>query len=104
MSAKRKPKSVPAEPKALGRTLQDFRAEHDKSFIVPQRIREAIKKLGTGWEYEVGFLRLAGLSTTDLAAYRDEFSDFIVVVGGRNQKRIWAGTKELATQMRQMVS
>lgn len=91
-------------PKAAGRSVLDFRAEHDKSFIVPQRIREGIKKLGEGWEYEVGFLRLSGLSTTDLAAYRDEFSEFTVMVGGRNPKRVWAGSKELAAQLRQMVA
>lgn len=104
MTAKRKAPAAPAEQKGAGRTLQDFRAEHDKSFIIPARIREALKKLGAGWEYEVGFLRLASLSTTDLAAYRDEFADYVVLVGGRNPKRIWAGTKELAAQMRQMVS
>lgn len=103
MTAEKKKDRAPAAPKA-GRTLQDFRAEHDKSFIVPQRIRDALKKLGNGWEYEVGFLRLAQLSTTDLAAYRDEFEDYIVIVGGRNTKRIWAGTKELAAEMRQMVT
>lgn len=89
----------------VGRSLQDFRAEHDKSFIVPLKIREALKKLGAeGWDYEVQFLRLAGLSVTDLAAYRDEFADHFVVVGGRNPKRLWAGSAALAQKMREMVS
>ena len=92
-----------AEPK-LGKSLQDFRAEHDKSYIVPKRIKDALEKLGDGWEYEVHFLRLAGLSVTDLAAYRDQFEAHIVVVGGRNSKRIWVGTSKLAAQMREMVS
>lgn len=99
-----KQKAVTPNAKTQGRTLADFRSEHDKSFIVPQRIRDALKKLGNGWEYEVGFMRLASLSTTDLAAYRDEFSDHIVMVGGRNTKRVWVGTKELAAQMRQMIA
>lgn len=89
----------------VGKSLQEFRAEHDKSYIVPLKIREAIKKLGVdGWEYEVQFLRLAGLSVTDLAAYRDEFADHFVVVGGRNPKRLWAGSVGLAQKMREMVS
>lgn len=96
-------KSAPPE-KSAGRTVLDFRAEHDKSYIVPKRIRDALQKLGNSWEYEVGFLRLAGLSTTDLATYRDEFSEYLVLVGGRNPKRIWAGTVELAKQLREMAS
>ena len=99
-----------AEPRAgridpkLGKSLQDFRAEHDKSYIVPKKIKDALEKLGDGWEYEVHFLRLAGLSVTDLAAYRDQFESHTVLVGGRNAKRVWVGTAKLATQMREMVS
>lgn len=92
-----------AESKS-GKSLQDFRAEHDKSYIVPKKIKGALEKLGDGWEYEVHFMRLAGISVTDLAAYRDQFEDHIVVVGGRNTKRVWAGTTKLAAQMREMVS
>ena len=97
-----KPKKL-TEQKA-GKSLQEFRAEHDKSYIVPKKIKDAIEKLGDGWEYEAQFLRLAGLSVTDLAAYRDQFEAHIVVVGGRNSKRVWVGTAKLAAQMREMVT
>lgn len=96
-------KKDPPKPTA-GKSLQDFRSEHDKSFIVPKRIRDALAKLGDGWLYEVEFMRLASLSTTDLAAYRVEFDEHVVLVGGRNPKRIWAGTPALAQQMREMVA
>lgn len=87
-------------PKA-GKSLAEFRASHDKSFIVPQKIKEGLKKLGGGWEYELGFLRLAGLSTTDLANYREEFEEYVVLVD--RTKRVWCGSKELAVKLREMV-
>lgn len=93
-----------AAPRAsVGKSLQEFRSAHDKSFWVPQRIREVLKKMGDSWEYEAGILKLAQLSTTDLAAYRDQFEDYIVVTSGRNPKRVWCGTTEMAEQLRAMV-
>lgn len=89
--------------KKSGRTLNDFRAAHDKNFIVPNKIRAALEKLGDGWEYEMEFMRLAGICTTDLATFRDQFGDHIVSTGGKNPKRVWAGTKALATKLREMV-
>jgi hypothetical protein len=99
--------SKPATPpvkKAAGKSVEDFRALHDKSYIVPRKIRAAIEALGPeGWEYELGFLKLAGLSTTDMAAFRDQFEEFIVSTPGHNPKRIWAGSKALAEKLRAMV-
>jgi hypothetical protein len=60
-------------------------------------------KLGDGWQYEVEFLRFAGLSTTDLAAYREEFIEHTVNVGGRTPRRVWVGTKAAAQKMRAML-
>lgn len=88
--------------KRIGRDLSEFRAEHDKDYIVPQKIQEALKQLGDGWEYEAQFIRLAGLSQTDFANYRESFMDFCVVVD-RSGKRAWAGTKALANKLREMV-
>lgn len=96
MSAKKASKS--------GKSLSDFRAAHDKNFIVPGKIKAGLEKLGPeGWEYEVEFIRTCGLSTTDFAAFRDQFEDFSVNVGGRNPKRVWAGSKALADKMREMI-
>jgi hypothetical protein len=92
----------PKTEQRIGKTLADFRAAHDKDFIVPAKIRDALKALGDGWEAEVEFLRLAKVSTTDLAMYRDQFADHWVVVD-RSGKRVWAGTKTLADKMRSMV-
>jgi hypothetical protein len=89
--------------KKLGRSLADFRSEHDKDYIVPKKIRDALDQLGNSWEYESNFSRIAGVSLGDLGNYRDEFSDYIVVVS-RAGKRAWAGRAELAKKMREMVS
>lgn len=90
------------ETSKAGKSLAEFRASHDKSFIVPQKIREGLKRLAGGWEYEVNFLKLAGLSTTDLANHRDAFADHIVLV--ERTKRVWCGTKDLANKLREMAT
>lgn len=89
--------------KSFGKNLSDFRATHDKAFIVPKKIKDALRELGkTGWEYESQFAKLAGVSLSDLGDFRDQFGDYIVIVR-RDGKRAWAGSPALATQMREMV-
>jgi hypothetical protein len=94
---------APKSPAKPGKSIDDFRASHDKNFIVPLKIREALKKIGDGWEYESDLMKIAGLSTTDLARFRDQFEDHIVVTSGKSQKRVWCGTAKLAAQLREMV-
>lgn len=95
-------KSTPAKSKT-GKSLDDFRAAHDKNFIVPKKIEEALKKLGEGWEYEVDFIRLCGLSTTDFAMFREQFEGHYINVGGRNPKRVWSGSKATIAKMSEMI-
>lgn len=87
------------------KTLQDFRAVHDKSFVIPAKIKEGLAKLGNeGWEEEPNFVKLCGVSVADFSRFREQFADFYVVVGGlRSGKRVWAGSKQLAAKMREMV-
>jgi hypothetical protein len=89
--------------KAGGKDLEMFRAAHDKSYIVPRRIKEGLTALGESWEYEAEFIKRCGLSQIDFAAYRDQFSDFYVETGGTGGrgKRVWAGTKAFATKLRE---
>lgn len=94
-------KFTPSSP-AKGKSLTDFRKAYDKDFIVPKKVRDAIKELGSTWEYESVFAKNAGVSLSDLGNYRDMFSDYIVSLK-RDGKRAWAGTKQLAQQMREMV-
>ena len=92
-----------SNPKA--KTLADFRAVHDKSYVIPKKIKEGLDALGKdGWDYEPEFIKLCGVSVVDFARFREEFDEFYVVVGGsRTGKRVWAGSKALAEKMRGMV-
>jgi len=99
----------PREPKRSTKNVLDFRAAHDKSYIVPQKIENGIKSLAKegpeAWDYEVDFLKRTGLSTTDLAMYRDAFEDYIVIVSAMHQrstKRIWCASKQLAAKLREL--
>jgi len=89
-------------PAGSGKSIDEFRARHDKGFIIPRRIEDGLKAMGEGWEYEAQFARIAGVALTDLSAYRDQYADYIVLLN-RDGRRAWAGTKETAERMREMV-
>ena len=69
---------------------------------MPWKVREALRILGNGWEYEVAFAKAAGVSLADLATYRDQFAAHVVQLS-REGRRAWAGTKAAADQMRKML-
>lgn len=83
-----------------GKTLADFRAAHDRNVIVPAKIRAALSKLSAehaeNWVYEADLLKLAGISTTDIGMFRDQFAEHIVETSGRNAKRVWFATAKAA--------
>lgn len=91
--------------KAQTKTLEDFRAVHDKSFVIPNKIRAGLAQLGKdGWDYEPEFMKLCGVNPLDFARFREEFAEFYVTVGGsKSSKRAWAGTKATADKMRGMI-
>ena len=93
--------------KVLGKSLEDFRASHDNDFIVPNKIRSALDKLGNSWMYEADFIKLCAVNNTLFARYREQFIDFVVTVpsssAGGGTRRVWSGTKQMATKMREMV-
>lgn len=87
------------------KTLADFKAAHDKSFIVPQKIKAGIDALGKdGWEYEAEFIKSSGVNQNDISKFREQFTDFVVLIrqDGR-EKRVWAGSKTLADKLREML-
>jgi len=101
-------KALPARKitvaKPSKKSLADFQATYDKDVIVPTKIEAAIAALGEeGWEYETAFAKLAGVGLTDLSNYRDQFSDYIVLIR-RDSKRAWAGSVETAQAMREMLA
>lgn len=98
-----KPKIEPKTVKG-GKTKEDFRASFDKNFIIPRKLQEAINKLGADqWEFEMEFARAAGVSQTDLGRFRDQFEEYLVVTTGKNPKRVWCGSRELAAELREML-
>lgn len=92
---------------AKAKTLADFRAAHDKNVIIPNKIRAALEQLAKlgpeHYEYEADFLKLAGVSQTDIGKYREKFVDFIVetsAIHGRTGRRVWFGTVKAAKAAR----
>jgi len=89
------------------KTLDDFRAAHDPNVIVPNKIRAAlaaIEKDGPeNWLYEADFLKLSGLSTTQLSQFRDQFEAHIIETkagSGRSAKRAYFGNAKVAAKLR----
>jgi hypothetical protein len=81
------------------KTFDDFKPAHVKAHIVPAKIKTGIEALTKdGWEYETDFLKTLGVSSIDGAKYREGFLDFVVSVNG-GKKRIYCGSKALATKM-----
>ena len=58
--------------------------------------------MSSGWEYESAFAKQAGVSLSDMATYREQFFDYVVSLK-REGKRVIAGTKALAAQLREMI-
>jgi hypothetical protein len=90
-----------APAQTVGRSLAEFKQTYDKNTIIPQKVRAALKELGTAWEYEAEFIKRADISYTDLAAFRDMFSDHVVIVK-RENKKIWCGTVAFANQLKEL--
>lgn len=89
-----------------GKSLEEFRENHDKGYIIPKKIRDGLESLGESWVYEQEFVRLAGLSLTDFSRFRDPFMDDHCVevrgIGTKGAKRIWCGTKAFRDQLAEM--
>lgn len=97
-----------ATVKSKGRSAEDFQKEHDMSYIVPQRIRAGLAELGDTWEYEPDFMKRIGCNASMVSPHRAAFDEFTVDIkpraGRSHSKRAWAGTKKLATSLREMVN
>ena len=89
--------------KRTGKNLAEFRALHDKDFIVPKKIREGLKNLAGSWDYESVFSKNIGVSLSDLGNYREQFAAYVVHIR-KDGKRAWSGNVATAKAMREMVS
>lgn len=92
-----------AKPK---KDLSTFRASHDRSVIVPNKIRAALAELeksegAEAWEYEAEFIRRAKLSQSDIGTFRDQFTAHVVDTVGNKGKRIWFAQAKVAKAARE---
>lgn len=88
--------------------LSLFRASHDRNVIVPKKINDALTDLAAkegaeGWEYEGEFMKRAGISQTDIGAFRDQFEKYIVETKGQRAKRVWFANPVYATAARKAI-
>jgi hypothetical protein len=98
--------------KAKGKTIADLRAVHDKTVVVPNRIRAALAALAASsdaWAYEQDFIRLSKppIACMDISRYRDQFTDFWADTPGTNGKssvrRVWFASKKLADEWKETI-
>lgn len=89
------------------KTISDFKDAHDKDVIVPRKIQAALDgmlKTGTEhWEYESDVVKLAGISQTEIARYREQFVKHIVVapaVHGKGTRNVWFANAKVAAKLR----
>lgn len=89
-------------PKA--NTVADFRSLHDRNVIVPTKIRATfaamLKEHPEMWHYELDFIKRAGISTTDIGQFREQFIDHVVETSGKNPKRVWFASAKVAAKLR----
>ena len=89
--------------KATAKTLDDFRAAHDKNVIIPAKIKAALSEMlkegAENWSYEAEFIRRAGISQTDMGLFRDHFADHVVETAGKTNKRVWFADKKVAAKV-----
>src|SRR5208282_6094699 len=94
------------------KTLADLHAAHDKSVMIPNRIRAALAALlasGDDWAYEPDFMALTkpGISSIDISKYRDQFKDYWAEMPSTNKSRVarvWFPSKKLADKWKENVS
>ena len=86
-----------------GKSLDQFKAAHDKGFIVEKRLKDALSELGESWLYESELMRSARIGPGEITRLREKYKKFTLVVGRRGkQKCVWAGTPALAKKLRVM--
>lgn len=85
-------------------TLSSFKSAHDKNVIIPSKIRAAfatmLKESPEAWRYEGEMITLAGISTTEMGAFRSQFEDHIVDTKGGVKKRVWFADSKVAAKAR----
>lgn len=88
------------------KTLADFKAQFDPDVVVPNKIKAALASLlkegPESWEMEAEIIKRAGISQTQMSAYRGQFEKHIVSARspGKDGKRIWFADAKVAAKAR----
>jgi hypothetical protein len=92
---------------AKAKTIADFRTLHDMNVIVPNKIRAALESMlkegPEQWDYEGDFIKRAGISTTQVNQFRDQFTPHVIEAGrtnGRSGRRVWVADAKIAKKLR----
>lgn len=94
-------------PKKQEKSLAAFKQIYDPNVRVPSAIRAVlevmIKEDGLeAWDYETAVAKRAGISTTQMGLFREEFDKHILSVKepGRSEKRVWFADAKVAAKAR----
>lgn len=81
-----------------GRSLGDFQNTYDKNIVVPAKINAALTRIGDEYRTALEFQKEADVSISELAMFREQYEEHIVVVKSKDSKPrdIWFGTTEAA--------
>lgn len=95
-----------------GNTIADLRAVHDRSVVIPNRIRAALAALlatGDTYAYESDFIKAAKppISAIDISRFREEFKDFWSETPASNGKssarKVWFSTKKACDEWKEVI-
>lgn len=85
------------------KSISDFKSIYDKDTIVPARVKVGLRSLGGGWEYEVAFARICGVSLADLGNYREQFAEYWTQLRA-DGRRVWSGSRATMAEIRKVVA
>jgi hypothetical protein len=78
--------------KTAASTVDSFRNLHDRSVIVPRKIKTALeamlKEHRESWKYEGDFIKFASISATEWPQYREKFKAHVIETPPANGKGV----------------
>jgi hypothetical protein len=91
-------------PKKKGMSLEDVRNKYNTDVLVTNKIMAALKELGNQAEMMDDFRRRAAISSAQISQYLEQFEEYTIPVREAGRTRyLWAGTKEFAAKVREVV-
>lgn len=99
------PKVVGARKLTTTMTKEQVNAKYNLNVVIPAKIRTALDQVGAAAIKPKDLADLADVSTAQLAAYEEEFGEFLVAVkeDGRS-KVLWTGDAQFAQELRESLA